>query len=90
MDTGHDLLMLILRARRRQRRLPRLLIDCGTEDPLREYNREFHEELQASKVPHVYREYPGGHDWDYWDLHIREALDFHARNLHLPPVPGTT
>jgi S-formylglutathione hydrolase FrmB len=84
MDSGHDLLTLIRRARRRHRRLPRLLIDCGTEDSLLEYSREFHEELQKLKVPHVYRESPGDHDWDYWDLHIRDALEFHARNLHLP------
>jgi S-formylglutathione hydrolase FrmB len=40
-------------------------------------------------VTHTCRELSGGHDWDYWNLHIREALDFHARNLHLSPVPGT-
>ena len=84
MDTGHNLLLLIRRARRRHRRLPRMLIDCGTEDSLLEHNRRFHEDLQALKVPHTYREFPGGHDWDYWDLHVREALDFHARNLRLP------
>jgi S-formylglutathione hydrolase FrmB len=39
----------------------------------------------AHHVPHVYREFPGDHNWDYWDLHIRDALAFHARNLHLPP-----
>ena len=46
---------------------------------------EFHRQLLARKVPHVYREFPGDHDWDYWDLHIRDALAFHARNLRLPP-----
>jgi S-formylglutathione hydrolase FrmB len=86
MDSGHDLLTLIRRARRRHRRLPRLLIDCGIEDSLLEYNREFHEELQELKVPHLYREFPGDHDWDYWDLHIREALEFHARNLRIATV----
>jgi putative tributyrin esterase len=82
--TEHDLLALIRRARQRHRRLPRILIDCGTEDSLLEPNRRFHQELLAQKVPHVYREFPGGHDWDYWDLHIRDALTFHARNLRLP------
>lgn len=85
LGTKHDLLTLIQRARRRHRRLPRLLIDCGTKDSLLEPNREFHRQLLARKVPHVYREFPGDHDWDYWDLHIRDALAFHARNLRLPP-----
>lgn len=86
MGTRHDLLTLIKRARRRSRRLPRILIDCGTEDFLFADNQRFHRELLALKVPHTYREYSGGHDWDYWDLHVREALDFHARHLRLPPV----
>ena len=85
IGTPHDLLALVRHARRRRRRLPRILLDCGTEDFLLEANRELHRELLALRVPHLYREYPGGHDWDYWDLHVREALDFHARNLRLPP-----
>lgn len=84
VGSSHDLLALIRRARRRHRRLPRILLDCGTEDSLLEANREFHRQLLAQRVPHLYREFPGNHDWDYWDLHIREALAFHARNLHLP------
>ncbi len=83
MGTRHDLLALVRRARRRHRRLPRILLDCGTQDPLLEYNRAFHRELQELRVPHEYREYPGGHEWDYWDEHVREALEFHARNLQI-------
>ncbi len=77
----HDLVRLIQRARRRGRRLPRILIDCGTDDVLLDANRRFHRELERMDVPHLYREFPGGHDWDYWDLHVRDALAFHARNL---------
>jgi putative tributyrin esterase len=89
MGGAHDLLTLIRRARRRHRRLPRMLIDCGTEDSLLPHNRALHDALVKLRVPHVYREFPGDHDWDYWDLHIREALDFHAKNLHLPAVART-
>ncbi len=89
LGTRHDLLTLIQRARRRHRRLPRILIDCGTDDFLFESNRRFHQQLTELDVPHVYREFPGGHDWDYWDLHIREALAFHARNLRLVTPPRT-
>lgn len=68
--------------------LPELLIDCGTEDFLIEDNRTFHAELESSKVPHVYREFPGAHTWDYWDTHVQDALAFHARNLKLPAAVG--
>ena len=83
--TRHDLIALVRRARRRRLRLPRILIDCGTEDSLLEHNRDFHQRLAAAKVPHAYREFPGDHDWDYWDLRIRDAITFHARNLRLGP-----
>jgi putative tributyrin esterase len=86
MGTRHDLLALIRRARRRHRRLPAILVDCGTEDSLLECNRDLHRDLQAARVPHQYREFPGDHDWDYWDQHVRDALQFHARNLRLPPA----
>jgi putative tributyrin esterase len=79
----HDLIALIGRARRRHLRLPRILIDCGTEDSLLEHNRDFHRRLVDWDVPHTYREFSGAHDWDYWDLHVRDAIAFHARNLRL-------
>lgn len=64
-------------------RIPAIRIDCGTDDFLIDQNREFHKHLDDLRIPHEYQEYPGSHDWVYWDLHIREALAFHARNLKL-------
>jgi putative tributyrin esterase len=64
-------------------RLPALRMDCGTGDFLLEQNRAFHEHLNHLHVPHEYEEFLGGHDWSYWDLHVREAVAFHARNLKL-------
>lgn len=34
-------------------------------------------------MPHLHREFPGGHHWDYWENHLPEALDFHDKNLKL-------
>lgn len=62
---------------------PALHIDCGTEDFLLGSNRAFTAHLQAIGYEHHYQEFPGSHNWDYWDLHIREALQFHARHLQL-------
>jgi putative tributyrin esterase len=64
-------------------RVPAIRIDCGTDDFLLDQNREFHGHLEKLHVSHEYREYSGGHDWAYWDMHVREALAFHARNLGL-------
>ena len=62
---------------------PGLWIDCGTEDFLLVENRAFHAHLKKIGLPHTYKEFPGAHDWSYWDLHIREALAFHAKHLGL-------
>ncbi len=64
-------------------RLPALLLDCGTEDGLLKQSRKFHEHLEKSCIPHEYREFPGGHNWDYWDKHVQDALAFHIKNLKL-------
>lgn len=80
--TDHDLLRLARRLRDRKQ-LPKIRIDCGTEDFLLESNRACHAGLEKLKIPHEYQEFPGAHTWDYWDEHVREAIAFHAKNLRL-------
>jgi S-formylglutathione hydrolase FrmB len=79
----HDLLALAQQVKHSETRLPRMLIDCGTEDFLLDDNRTLHREFDRLGVPHEYREFPGAHTWDYWDEHVREALAFHADALRL-------
>ncbi len=67
--------------------LPRLTFDCGTGDFLIEENRAFHRHLGAIGLPHTYREHPGAHTWEYWDLHVREALRQHAEMLGVTARP---
>jgi putative tributyrin esterase len=57
--------------------MPRLTFDCGTDDHLLDANRHFHAFLTEHSIPHTYHEHPGGHTWDYWDTHVREALTQH-------------
>jgi putative tributyrin esterase len=80
--SDHDLRHLARRAFAAPRR-PALRLDCGTEDFLLEANRSFHADLEAIGYPHTYEEHPGGHDWAYWDLHVRSAIEWHARHLGL-------
>ncbi len=83
--SAHDLFALA-ETRRREGNAPALRIDCGTEDFLIEPNRRFTAHLKTIGLDHEYAEFPGAHSWDYWDLHIQEALQFHARNLGLVPA----
>lgn len=80
--TEHDLMHLAKRAKK-QNKLPKLRIDCGHDDFLIQQNRDYTAFLTKQGITHEYEEFPGNHNWDYWDIHIREALAFHAKNLKL-------
>ncbi|MFP4353575.1 MAG: alpha/beta hydrolase [Phycisphaerae bacterium] len=62
-------------------RAPALRLDCGVDDFLIEANRRFHAHLESIALAHEYAEYPGAHDWAYWDEHIQESLSFVEANL---------
>ena len=61
--------------------LPPLRIDCGTNDQLIQYNRELHKGLSDQGIPHSYEEFPGGHEWEYWQDHLVDTLLFFNKHL---------
>ena len=61
--------------------LPFIYLDCGTEDFLFQNNREFVSLLVEKKIPHEFRELPGGHEWPYWDGQVAEFLRLAERHL---------
>jgi S-formylglutathione hydrolase FrmB len=67
--------------------LPPLRFDCGAADPLIDDNRELHRALLARDIAHTYQEYPGGHEWAYWEAHVADTLRFFART-RTPGLPG--
>ena len=56
--------------------LPPFRFDCGREDILIEHNRQLHHSLVRHGIEHQYNEFPGGHEWPYWEEHIAESLLF--------------
>ena len=56
---------------------PALRIDCGVDDFLLQDNRQFCDYLTTIDFPHEYQEFPGAHEWSYWDEHVQEAIAFH-------------
>ncbi len=79
-STDHDLVHLARRVRRTGP-IPHLSFDCGTEDFLLGHNRFFHKQLNKMGYAHEYVEYPGDHNWDYWDTHVQHALAFHCHQM---------
>jgi S-formylglutathione hydrolase FrmB len=72
----------------RTKALPFLYLDCGTEDFLLPGNRDFSALLIEKKVPHEFRQLPGGHSWPYWDRQVREVLRLAAERLAAPASAG--
>jgi len=63
----------------RMKAMPFIYQSCGTEDFLIQNNRDFLALMNEKKLPHEYRESPGGHTWVFWDDQVREFLDLAAR-----------
>jgi len=61
-------------------KLPPLRFDCGTEDILINQNRELSKQLTIEKIPHFYKEFPGKHEWLYWETHINDSYLFFEAN----------
>jgi putative tributyrin esterase len=78
---ANDLPKLAREAKAKNISLPFFYIDCGTEDHLFSDNREFISLLLELKIPHEYRQLPGGHSWTYWDTQVQEVLRIAAKRL---------
>jgi len=61
--------------------LPPIRLDCGVDDAFLAANRELHAQLTQAGISHTYQEFPGGHDWPYWSLHLEDALRYFAAVL---------
>lgn len=72
--TEDDLLHLIATGGGRE--LPRLMLRCGTEDPLLAGNERFVAACREHGVDLDAEFGPGAHEWDYWDTQIQAVLDW--------------
>ena len=75
-----DLLCLIEKVRAQGLPVPRLYQTVGTEDFIYPANRTMKEHMEKLaekwKLDYTYAEHPGIHDWDFWDTHIQDVLDW--------------
>ena len=79
--SGNDLFTLAENAVKSSAALPRMLSICGTEDFMIQDNRKFNSFMKNISYPEFYSyEYPGNHNWSFWDKHIQSALAFFFDN----------
>lgn len=59
--------------------VPRIYHSTGTEDFLLEASRktrDFFQSIEGNPFDYTYKEDPGAHTWEYWDLHIQRFLEY--------------
>lgn len=66
----------------------KIYFDCGTEDDYGFYRgaQLLDSILTARKVPHEFRLYPGGHNWQYFAARLPAVLEFHSEAFYLTPT----
>jgi enterochelin esterase-like enzyme len=67
-----------------------LWIDIGDKDQWAPLAEQFHQELNALKIAHVWHEWSGDHSARYWGAHLRDYLRFYGDGLaaHLRMRPA--
>lgn len=61
--------------------LPFFYFDCGAKDSFLPVNIALAEVLQQRGITCEFQELPGGHDWGYWDLHLKNILQMSCKFL---------
>ena len=54
----------------------RVFVTCGDEDFLIDDNRKFDKHMKTLPVEYEYKEWPGIHDWKFWEESLLMAFDF--------------
>ena len=67
--------VLVKRLHDSGKKIPEILMSCGTEDFLLEHNRQFHRFLAEEGIAHTYLESSGSHDMDFWNEYTRRFID---------------
>jgi len=63
----------------KQENVPKLLMTCGAQDFLLDDNRRFDAHLKSLNYGHTYMEWPGDHNWDYWEECLPIVFEFFAK-----------
>ncbi|MGN0366045.1 MAG: alpha/beta hydrolase [Suilimivivens sp.] len=56
--------------------LPQMYMNCGTQDAIFPANESFYQTAAALGAEIKYERFPGEHNWDFWDEHIKDVLNW--------------
>ncbi len=63
------------------RRRPRIMFDVGLSDYVYDTNLTYHTTLKRLGIDHIFKVFPGTHDWGYWVTRLPEHLEYQVLNL---------
>ena len=72
----HDVYTLAEENARKGVEFPKMYMWCGDDDYLLENSIRFDALLTSLGVEHKYEQSEGNHSWHWWDMHIRDGLDY--------------
>ncbi|MDD4781056.1 MAG: alpha/beta hydrolase family protein [Tissierellia bacterium] len=75
-----DLFCLAKKAKHSKKNLPKILMTCGTEDFVYDINKKYVDYLKELDIDREFHEWPGIHDWKFWDESIRDYINFFVNN----------
>lgn len=76
--TKHDLFKLVEDVKNP----PYVYMWCGTEDSLIDTNKSFSANLTEKGIAHTFKTSEGNHSWQYWDTHLKNALEYWNGNIN--------
>ena len=71
-----DLVFLLKKRLENKTVLPKMYACCGMEDFLLSASESFVKKARELGAEIVYGTHAGTHDWDYWDTHIKDVMDW--------------
>ena len=77
-DADNELLELAHKLQDRPEK-PKLYVACGTRDYLHGFNVKFREEMKSIKLDFTFEQWPGEHDWYFFNQALKKGLEFQQK-----------
>lgn len=78
IGSENDPIAMALKAHQ-EKRLPPIYMACGTEDYVYENYLKVKNIFDKAGIEYTSEEGPGEHEWTFWDIYIRKAIDWYLK-----------
>ena len=75
-----DLKVMAEKAAKSGKEIPEMLLIIADQDHMVRDNTQFRDCVTRLGLKNEFRTYPGDHTWGFWDAHVKECIDWLAKN----------